>query len=385
MHIGFCAPVTYKAFETYLNAPGELPAEEWGLLADIATAYLERGHRVTIVSWSRALPATRVWRGQDLAVIAVPMRNLSTRLPALVREMANWLSNEKPDVVHAHWLYEYADAALGSGIPALVTAHDAPWRIATRQQALYWWYRAAYAQLRVLPRIRFLTAVSPYTEESMRRQCRYRRRLEMIPNGIPARHHAEAPRQRRLHPNNVTLVSISNWSPLKNVPAALQAFALVRKQYPGARLILVGNGLGADEAAQSYAEERELHHGVIFKGAILRDTMYALLRDEADIHLHTSREEACCMAVLESMSQAVPCVAGNASGGIPWMLDGGAAGVLVDIESPEAVAAAILSLLDDEAHYARISAAAWQQVRTIFAFDRVIDRYLEILAELARK
>lgn len=385
MHIALCAPVTYRAFQPYLGQLGDLPAEEWGLIADLALAYLERGHRVTIVSWSRAPPPTRVWRGQDLVVIAVSMRNLSTGLPALVREMANWLRNEKPDVVHAHWLYEFADAALGSGIPALVTAHDAPWRIAALQRTLYWWYRAAYAQLRILPRIRILSAVSPYTEEYMRRQCRYRRRLEMIPNGIPARHHAEAPRQRRLHPNNVTVMSISNWSPLKNVPAALQSFALVRKQYPGARLILVGSGLGINEAAQAYAEERELHHGVIFKGTIPRDTVYAMLRNEADIHFHTSREESFSMSLLEAMSQGVPCVAGQASGAPTWILDGSAAGVLADIESPEAVAAAILSLLNDESHYARVSAAAWQRVRTTFAFDRVIDRYIEMLAELARR
>jgi glycosyltransferase involved in cell wall biosynthesis len=89
------------------------------------------------------------------------------------------------------------------------------------------------------------------------------------------------------------------------------------------------------------------------------------------------------MALLESMSQGVPCVAGQASGGTPWVLDDGSAGVLADIEAPDSVADGVLSLLRDEVAYARISKAAWIRARTTFSFDRIISRYLEVLAEVA--
>ena len=383
MHIAFCAPITYRAFHAYLGSPDDLPDEEYGLTTDLALGYLELGHRLTVVSWSRATPVTRVWQRDNLKVIAVPMRNLSTGLPSLVREMTAQIRAAQPDVVHAHWLYEFADAALTSQVPALITAHDAPWRIAGLERAPYWWYRAAYAQLRVIPRIKTLSTVAPYTQDALRRGCRYRRRMELIPNGVPTGHQADRARAQRLHGHDITLMSISNWSIHKNIPVTLQAFAVVKRHFPAARLILAGNGLGPDQAAHAYALGRNLLSGVEFKGPLPRDQIYELLRDEVDICLHTSREECCCMALLESMSQGVPCVAGQASGGTPWVLDDGSAGVLADIEAPDSVADGVLSLLRDEVAYARISKAAWIRARTTFSFDRIISRYLEVLAEVA--
>lgn len=382
MHIAFCAPITYRSFSR-LEGPDRLPSEGYGLTTDIAGAYLERGHRVTVVSWSREVRQTTTWEKDAFTLIAVPMRNLSTALPVLVREMASRIRDARPDVVHAHWLYEFADAALTSNVPTLVTAHDAPWRIACLERAPYWWYRAAYAQWRVFPRLRALSAVAPYTQAAIRRDCRYRRRLEMIPNGIPAGRCAEHARSRRIHPHDVTLISISNWSARKNIPVALQAFAAIRREYPAARLILAGNGLGPHQAAHAYALERNLHSGVVFKGPLPRNQIYALLRDEVDICLHSSLEECCCMALLESMSLGVPCVAGQVSGGTPWVLDDGRAGVLTDIADPESVADGVLSLLRDEAAYARISETGWSRALTTFSFDQVVSRYLEVLAEVA--
>lgn len=383
MHIAFCAPITYRAF-SQLEGSENLPAEGYGLTTDIAAAYHERGHRVTVVSWSREIRQTAVWKKDSFTLIAVPMRNLSTGLPSLVREMVARIREAQPDVVHAHWLYEFADAALASGVPVLVTAHDAPWRIARLERAPYWWYRAIYAQLRVFTRLRTLSAVAPYTAEAIRRDCRYRRRLEVIPNGIPACHHAARARTRRINSQDIKLISISNWSARKNIPAAIKAFAYIRQEYPTARLILAGNGLGPDQAAHAYAQSQNLHHGIEFKGSLPREQIYALLSDETDICLHTSREECCCMALLESMSLGVPCVAAKGSGGTPWVLDDGRAGVLTDGEDSVAIAHGVLSLLRDDDAYARISETAWNRARTTFSFEQVISRYLEVLAEIAR-
>jgi glycosyltransferase involved in cell wall biosynthesis len=385
MHIAFCAPITYRAFRAYLGAPDDLPDEIYGLTTDLALAYLELGHRLTVVSWSRAVPVTRVWRRDNLKVIAVPMRNLSTGLPSLVREMTAQIQAAQPDVVHAHWLYEFADAALTSQVPALITAHDAPWRIARLERAPYWWYRAGYAQTRVFPRIETLSTVAPYMLDALRGGCRYSRRLELIPNGIPSCHHADHARSRRIHEDDVTLISISNWSAHKNIPLTLQAFALIKRHYPAARLILVGNGLGPNQDAHDYALKHNLHSGVVFTGPLPRAHIYALMRRESDICVHTSREESFGLAVLESMAQGVPCVAGKASGGIPWLLDDGSAGMLTDIENPASVADGALSLLHNKAAYARISEAGWNRARTTFAFDPIVSRYLEVLTEVARK
>jgi hypothetical protein len=40
--------------------------------------------------------------------------------------VAETLLRCRPDVVHAHWTYEHALRGLATGLPTVVTAHDAP-------------------------------------------------------------------------------------------------------------------------------------------------------------------------------------------------------------------------------------------------------------------
>lgn len=104
----------------------------------------------------------------------------------------------RPEVVHAHWTYEFALGALATGIPIVVTAHDAPLIILrqhlpnTRMGPLFaqvptsahWLIRAAMAALvaRKSPR---LIATSPYVEHHFRPALHYRGEITMIPYLMP--------------------------------------------------------------------------------------------------------------------------------------------------------------------------------------------------------
>jgi hypothetical protein len=49
--------------------------------------------------------------------------------------MAAQIQAAQPDAVHGYWLYDFANAALTSSVPALITARVAPWRIAVLERA----------------------------------------------------------------------------------------------------------------------------------------------------------------------------------------------------------------------------------------------------------
>src|SRR5712692_2131198 len=87
-----------------------------------------------------------------------------------------------PDIVHAHWTYEYAEAGLRSGVPLLVTAHDSPIDNIIVYRQLYRVVRMIMA-IRSLIRIKHLTCVSPYLRPGLR-ALGYLRKIEVIPNGI---------------------------------------------------------------------------------------------------------------------------------------------------------------------------------------------------------
>ncbi|MBF0284688.1 MAG: hypothetical protein HQL51_09535, partial [Magnetococcales bacterium] len=68
---------------------------------------------------------------------------------------------------------------------------------------------------------------------------------------------------------------------------------------------------------------------------------------------------------------------GRRSGAVPWVLDGGGAGVLTDVERPDALAEAILDLWRDPERWARLAQAGWRRARGVFSLDPATARHQE--------
>ena len=94
---------------------------------------------------------------------------------------------------------------------------------------------------------------------------------------------------------------------------------------------------------------------------------------EATVFTLPSHAEAMPMSVLEAMAGGVPVVA-SAVGGVPWALDGGNAGVLVEPRDVDALAAGIDRLLGDAAERKRLALAGLTRVADTFAASIVLPR-----------
>jgi glycosyltransferase involved in cell wall biosynthesis len=70
-------------------------------------------------------------------------------------------------------------------------------------------------------------------------------------------------------------------------------------------------------------------------------------------------------------------IAGVASGGVPWTLDFGKAGVLVDIENPEEIAAAMLALAGDRERAMKLVTYGRRMISDRFNPERVLDMHLQ--------
>jgi colanic acid/amylovoran biosynthesis glycosyltransferase len=137
----------------------------------------------------------------------------------------------------------------------------------------------------------------------------------------------------------------------KGLDTTLRAFAIVAKNYPNAKLVLVGDGPQREEL-EGLAHELGVAERVVFPGfkpgAELRQYVYA-----SHIYLHPSRtsddgnREGVPNAMLEAMASGVPVVA-TLHGGIPEAITNGESGLLVAEGDHEALAAATLRLLGDE-------------------------------------
>jgi glycosyltransferase involved in cell wall biosynthesis len=129
-------------------------------------------------------------------------------------------------------------------------------------------------------------------------------------------------------------------TPIKNHALFLQAAAQIRKQLPTARFVIVGDGeIRAEIEAQ--VDQLGLREAVIFTGW---QKDLAHIYSDLDVLVISSINEGTPVTVIEALAAGCPVVA-TAVGGVPDLLDHGKLGKLVNDQTPESLAKAIVETL----------------------------------------
>lgn len=243
------------------------------------------------------------------------------------------LRDERPDVVHAHWAYEFAWAAQSSGLPVLLTLHDDPFEVARHTGTAYRWIRAGMAW-HVMRRARQLTAPSPYLCAALAPRCTGP--VALVPNPVADAAFALY-RVPRLRARSFGLVS-NGFGALKNTSVAMRAFALLRQTCPDVEMHLWGHGHGAGEAAEAWARAQGLADGLRFHGALPHAALLSAL-SLVDVLVHPALEESFGVVLVEAMAMGIPVIAGLRSGAVPWVVDNPAC--LVDVSDIDSLANAL--------------------------------------------
>ncbi|WND02669.1 glycosyltransferase family 4 protein [Temperatibacter marinus] len=124
-----------------------------------------------------------------------------------------------------------------------------------------------------------------------------------IPNGIDLERYSIAPevglrKELSLHADHCVIGTVCAMRPEKNIGRLIEAFSLVEKDYPNARLLLVGDGM-ALPAMKMLAERIGLKEKILFAGHQTQPERYSCL---FDIFALSSDTEQMPLAVLESMA-----------------------------------------------------------------------------------
>jgi glycosyltransferase involved in cell wall biosynthesis len=144
-----------------------------------------------------------------------------------------------------------------------------------------------------------------------------------------------------LEPETVLFVTVAMLRPVKGVPDLLEAAALLRRQAPRVRYVIVGDG-----PERAWLERRAAAlglEGVVFFAGALSDVPSVLAA--ADVYVQPSLAEALPTSVLEAMAVCLPVVA-TSVGGVPEIVFPEQTGLLVPPGRPADLAAALARLLD---------------------------------------
>lgn len=386
MRVALAGPVQVERLRPWLDAgEGEGAGAGKALRAGgsggtpvtlLARALLAGGAQLAVVGLDPTIEEERVLTGPRLRLHLLPRRPHHRGRDAYAVERARLrraLRASGADVIHAHWTYEYALAALATGIPALVTLHDWAPTILRLSPDPYRAVRLGMAA-RTLTRARHLTVPSPYLGELLRRWTG--RQARVVPNALEDEAFA-APAPRAGPPQ---LLAINDgFSRRKNTATLLSAFALLRRSHPEARLTLVGDDHEVGGGAHGWAGRNGLTDAVTFAGPVPALRVRELLA-QASVLVHPSLEEAFGLVVVEAMAQGLPVVAGRHSGAVPWVLGDGTAGVLTDVRVPATLAAAVAGLLDDDTRAEATARAGHAHAWTHFRLAAVLPDWLETYA-----
>lgn len=383
MRIGIAAPADLSLLGAMF--PNSALPQGLGstVISQLVLALCDGGDRVVLYTLDEGVTCHRRFDAGNLTVHVAPYRRrhrMRDFMAAERRAIRDMIRKDPPDVVSAHWGYEFALGALAAGYPTLITFYDWAPMILRFKPDLYRLGRLGLF-LWTLASGRHFAAPSPYIAERIGRFSR--KPCPVV--GQPLEERFFRPVPRRWPEGEPALVSVANgWGRLKNTRSLIRAFAMLRRRFPTAVLTFYGSDHGPGQAAECWAQSSGLTEGIVFAGLVPNTVVLERL---AQCHLcvHPSLEEAFGQIALESLALGTPIVAGQNAGAIPWVLEEGRAGLLVDTRDPAALSDAMASLLSDHDQWERYSVAGLASARQRFTARAVADRYRALLRDLSNE
>jgi PEP-CTERM/exosortase A-associated glycosyltransferase len=313
----------------------------------------------------------------------------------LRRRLREVVARERPDLVHAHSPCLNALAALGLG-PPLVYEMRSSWEDAavstgtTAEGSMR--YRLSRAlETFVLRRASAVTTIC----EGLRREIEARgvpsARITVVPNAVDADALAAATpgggraRRERGLEGAFVIGFLGSFFAWEGLDLLIEAMPQVLGRRPEARLLLVGAGV-AEPALRSAIDRLGLAREVVFAGPVAHGEVAALY-DAVDLLAYPRlpmrlTEMVTPLKPLEAMALGKAMVASDVGGHRELIADG-ETGLLFRAGDREALAAAILRVIDDPSLAARLRATGPAHVRRHRNWRQSVANYAPVYAALA--
>jgi len=175
-------------------------------------------------------------------------------------------------------------------------------------------------------------------------------------------------------------VLVARLHELKDHQTALRAIDAARRQIPGLRLLLAGDG-NQRSAIEQTIRDRGLAQTVRLAGT--REDVADLLA-ASDVFLMSSISEGIPLTVIEAMAAGRPVIS-TAVGGLPELVEHGVTGFLAPSRDHASLAASLIELHCRPDLRKRMADVAAQRAREKFSLDGMLNSYREVYREVLNR
>jgi glycosyltransferase involved in cell wall biosynthesis len=334
------------------------------MMVDLACVQARMGQEVVVASSGGGFEP--LLRRHGITHIPLQQSRQPWRVPSMIAGFNRLIDRFDPDIVHAHMMTGALISRFGSMRRrfALVTTvhHELP---------------KSAALVRAGDR---MVAVSRAVADDLTARGIGPERMSIVLNGaVGAPRLVLRPTTRPLRLQHPNIVCVAGMYRRKGIADLLQAFAHVREQSAGEReflpdphLYLVGDGPDRG-LMEALAADLGIADAVHFTGFVADARPYLA---SADVFALLSRQDPAPLVIAEAREAGCAIVATRV-GGIPEMLEDGAAGVLVPAGDPAQAAARLHWLLIDGQARSQYGARARQNLQQL-SVERVSGEYMAI-------
>ena len=292
------------------------------------------------------------------------------------RRISNWLQGQKVELIHTHGyksdIYG-ATAARDFDIPMVATCHGLP---KGQLGSLGLGHLYGILDRLFLRGFERVVAVSDELADSLQKRGIRKKRITVIPNGVPVARFAEAlPTLGREigKANRIVVGMVGRLIAEKGPDLFLKAAQAILVRFPDTLFALIGNGQERRNL-EELTRELKIEGNVIFTGE-RRDMpeIYASL----DIVVLPSLSEGMPMAILEAMAAGKPVVA-SCVGAIPGVVLPNRTGLLVEPGDVVGLHRAITTLVAAPELRVRLGEEGQRLIRRHYSAEAMAQGYMEI-------
>lgn len=343
---------------------------------------------VTIAKWQKqngdfpmVVCLTRKGKlAEELEDAGIPVHLILKKMGAdfsIIGKLVRFFKDHSVNLVHTH--VPTANlwgrlAARKAGCPVIVSEHSDMAATNFKFKCINRWLnRDTAAYIVVSQHIKDLMAQNGVPPEKIR----------VIRNGIPIGFQAEEATRQAVRKTlgvktqEPLIGTVGRLEERKDHAMLLSACALIKKEIPNARFILVGDG-PLREALEKQAEELGLGNSVIFTG--VRQDIAALLA-ALDIFVLSSITEGISISLLEAMAAGKPCVVTRV-GGNPEVITDQVTGRLVPAQNAENLSEAVVSLLKNPKRTGEMAVAGRLHVHAHFSQESMMRQIQDVYETL---